>query len=130
MAYRFLKDQSDPTDPTDLYRKPPMAKSKAAPTASNSLSPKGVEDSNSLSPRGVETVDDANKAVIDDSTSRSPSGVSPQPLDLRVAAMLGMGLDVVRERLEQLDESGYQSVEQFVTAKDHPSLAAMLSPRP
>jgi hypothetical protein len=82
-----------------------MAKSKAAPT--------------------TETVDDSNKAVID---ATPPTPPAPQPLDLRVAAMLGMGLDVVRERLEKLDESGYQSVEQFVNAKDHPSLAAMLSP--
>ena len=83
-----------------------MAKSKAAPT--------------------VETIDETNKAVID---ATPPSQPAPQPLDLRVAAMLGMGLDVVRERLEQLDEAGYEQVEQFVTAKSHADLAALLAPK-
>ena len=82
----------------------------------------------------VETIDDTNKAVIDDSSSRSPSGESstslsprgvlPQPLDLRIAAMLGMGLDVVRERIAGKDQA---ALLKLVEAKNHPDLAAMLA---
>ena len=74
-------------------------------------------------PAHVETVDDTNKAVIDNTPP------APQPLDLRIAAMLGMGLDVVRERLEQLDEDGYAQVERFVEAKSHADLGALLAAR-
>lgn len=72
----------------------------------------------------TETIDDSNKAVID---STPPA---PMPLDMRVAAMLGMGLDVVRERMKTLDKASMLSVEQFVEAKSHPDLAAMLAPKP
>jgi hypothetical protein len=41
--------------------------------------------------------------------------------------MLGMGLDVVRERLQKLDKASMLSVEQFVEAKSHADLYAMLN---
>ncbi len=73
----------------------------------------------------VETVDDSNKAVIDPTPPTPPAAM---PLDMRVAAMLGMGLDVVRERLQKLDKASMLSVEQFVAAKSHAELSAMLQP--
>ena len=72
----------------------------------------------------TETIDDTNKAVIDDSTSLSPRGVSPQPLDLRIAAMLGMGLDIVRERIAGKDQA---ALLKLVESRNHPDLAAMLN---
>lgn len=71
----------------------------------------------------AETVDDTNKAVIDNTPP------APQPLDLRIAAMLGMGLDVVRKRLEQLDEADYAQAERFVEAKSHADLGALMAPK-
>ena len=69
-----------------------------------------------------ETIDDTNKAVID---STPPVAPAPMPLDMRIAAMLGMGLDTVRERMVGKDQAALQ---QLVEAKNHPDLAAMLAP--
>ena len=79
----------------------------------------------SVSEGPTETIDDSNKAVIDN-TPPVPS--APMPLDMRIAAMLGMGLDTVRERMKTLDKASLLSVEQFVEAKSHPDLAAMMAP--
>jgi hypothetical protein len=75
----------------------------------------------------TETIDDSNKAVIDSTPATPPA---PMPLDMRIAAMLGMGLDVVRERMKLLDKASMLSVEQFVEAKSHADLAAMLAVKP
>lgn len=65
-----------------------------------------------------ETIDDTNKAVID---STPPA---PMPLDMRISAMLGMGLDIVRERMVGKEETVLQHL---VEAKNHPDLSAMLA---
>jgi hypothetical protein len=75
-------------------------------------------------PYETETIDENNKAVIDDSTSLSQRGVSPMPLDLRIAAMLGMGLDTVRDRLRGKDQA---ALLKLVEAKSHADLSAMLT---
>jgi hypothetical protein len=69
----------------------------------------------------VETIDDTNKAVID---STPPTQPAPMPLDMRIAAMLGMGLDTVRERMVGKKET---VLLQLVEDRNHPDLAAMLA---
>ncbi len=68
-----------------------------------------------------ETIDDTKKAVID---STPPTPPAPMPLDMRIAAMLGMGLDIVRERMVGKDQS---ALLQLVEDRNHPDLSAMLA---
>ena len=73
-------------------------------------------------PYDTETIDDSNKAVIDPTP---PTPLPPMPLDLRIAAMLGMGLDTVRDRIRGKDQS---ALLKLVEAKSHADLSAMLAP--